>query len=164
MRVRCAACGAPYFLQPVLPPDGPRCPNCDAPAPVEPEPVVPRAAPATEARSRVVTAVAGLHFLMAAGGLCLAGGAAAVAGETGVRLGDLWAIAVAGAGALAWAGVGIGLLTRWAVAWHLSLVLCGFALLYGLAVAVRSPCGGVYFCLVSCAILATLIARRHEFR
>ncbi|AMV25334.1 hypothetical protein VT84_13115 [Gemmata sp. SH-PL17] len=87
MRVRCPACAAPYFLPQVSPPDGPRCPNCDAPAPTDTDSPPRRFHQPEEpaGRSRVVTVVALLHLLVATGGLCMTVGLTAVTGELGAH-------------------------------------------------------------------------------
>jgi hypothetical protein len=164
MRVRCPACSAPYFLPDVSPPDGARCPNCDAPAPAPNE--QPRRAEPVEppGRSRVVTAVGLLHWVVAASGLCVVTGMSAVIGERGTDPISAARVLFAAGWAVVWAVVGVGILRRSFVAWRVSVVLLGIALLFAFASVVDNRVGAVAACLLYGTILSVLIARRGEFR
>ncbi|AWM38214.1 hypothetical protein C1280_15280 [Gemmata obscuriglobus] len=108
--------------------------------------------------------VAALHFLMAAGGICVGTGFASVAGDLGVTFRALAFLVIVVVGTFIWAGVGLGIQMRWAGAWYASLVICSLTLIYGLALGVRSPCGAIYFGVPAGCVLAVLLARRDEFR
>ncbi len=164
MRVRCPSCAAPYFLPSEIPADGARCPNCNAPAPPENQRPKARAEPVEEpaGRSRVVGVVAILHLLVAAGGLCMFVGMAAVIGERGIDPVSAKRVEFGAGWAMLWAATGVGLLLRWKPAWYGSLALTSISLL-ALVVANREPLGAICNGLMCVGILWVLIARHREF-
>jgi hypothetical protein len=173
MRIHCPACNAPYTFPGEQPPDGTKCPNCDAPAPkaiAVPQRPPANPKPEVEGNSRVVNIIAIVHFLVAASGFCVFVGMTSVMSERGFDPKSRWFALTGVALAVMWAATGFGLLRRWIGAWALSLGLVITSIGYFLFAAVgglgagRNPCGMICFGFVFMAILFVLIGRRGEFR
>jgi hypothetical protein len=164
VRLTCPACRAPFF-PPDDGPSPPRCPNCGAEyaAPAHPwwDPAG-EAEPVPEPRSRALTIAGWLHFLPAAGSLCLAAGAAEVVGID-PRFGGELAV-VAAALAVGWLVSGLGVLFRAGFARWTAPVLSALWAVGALTSADRNVVGAAVVLLAVGYIWTAVIVCWNEFR